>query len=86
MCGIRPESLVSPEQVAPFFVKLNSFSHAFRRVIRSRKNTLWRAHSAGETPPTEQTFLDKEETLVSLRGYEEVCWSHVGRHAKSARK
>ena len=25
MCGIRPESLVSPEQVAPFFVKLNSF-------------------------------------------------------------
>ena len=43
LCGIRPESLVSPEQVAPFFVKLNSFFFMERRLLTAQSIDLRRA-------------------------------------------
>ena len=51
MCGIRPESLVSPEQVAPFFVTGTNFFIYFL-VGPAPALTYWQTRKAVRRPPS----------------------------------
>ena len=67
LCGIRPESLVSPEQVAPFFVTGTNFFDKITSRSLARTNKQTNNKQAGTDRQTSDTHTNASQARVILR-------------------